>query len=98
MANQVFQCDGCPKTYPDESLADWCNAQHSLEGLADWLHKKLCHNNHADGCGYFYENWNNPGTTRKEWRKRAELLENFLAEFQIPDRYLKHDLLYIFRG
>lgn len=44
--------------------------------LAIWLHSKLCHHNHTDGCGFFYEihdledNWE--GYAHKEYLEKAD--------------------------
>ena len=42
--------------------------------LANILHKKKCKHNHTDGCGWYYESWENPGFCRKEWLGKAEKL------------------------
>ena len=77
MAKQVWQCEGCPKTYGTRNEADYCNAEHSLEGLADLMHDKLCRLSHADGCSYLYENWENRRETRNRWLQKASELNKF---------------------
>lgn len=47
------------------------NRYKAIEALGDAMHKKFCHYNHTDGCGYFY------GADRPEriqWMGNAELL------------------------
>ena len=43
--------------------------------LADVLHDALCHANHTDGCGWFYndkeEDYLKEGTTRNSYYKKA---------------------------
>lgn len=46
------------------------------ERVADAIHMTTCHASHIDQCGYEYESWNNPGTSRKRYQKQAmKLLE-----------------------
>lgn len=42
--------------------------------LADELHKRFCHHNHADGCGYLYGNWEKPRNEQREWLNKATRL------------------------
>ena len=43
-----------------------------LQRLADAMHSIRCHWNHTDMCGYDYESWEKPGSTRERWLKRAQ--------------------------
>lgn len=57
--------------------------------VAEFLHSRFCRFNHTDGCGFYYENWEKPGYSRKEWLKKANsLLENF-DEYEIKDFVLR---------
>lgn len=40
--------------------------------LAEALHKKLCHLNHTDCCGWDYESWNNIGFSRNIYLQKAK--------------------------
>lgn len=40
--------------------------------LANLIHKKQCHFNHIDVCGWEHETWDNPGYSRSEYLKKAE--------------------------
>jgi len=44
--------------------------------LAELIHEKLCHWNHTDGCGWYYEKWDdlNLGYSKKEYYKKAEAI------------------------
>lgn len=42
--------------------------------IATLLHSTLCIHNHIDGCSWDYEAWENPGTTKLEWKRKAEML------------------------
>lgn len=35
--------------------------------LAGLIHKKRCHWNHMDQCGWDYESWDKPGSTRDRY-------------------------------
>lgn len=39
---------------------------------AEYLHEKLCRWNHTDGCGWHYQNWDQPGPDRTSWLEKAE--------------------------
>ena len=41
------------------------------ERLAEILHSKLCRSNHTDGCGWYYESWENVGYARKQYLDKA---------------------------
>jgi len=43
-----------------------------IQSLADLIHNKVCVVNHTDGCGYFYESWENPGYARNYYYDRAQ--------------------------
>lgn len=45
--------------------------------LAEALHSAQCHWNHTDGCGWYYESWENPGYSKKEYLEKAN---NMLSE------------------
>ncbi len=55
------------------------HAPSSDEGLADILHELICHWNHTDGCGWFYEDWAalRPGSTRAGWLDKARKLRAY---------------------
>lgn len=40
--------------------------------LAEIIHDKRCRWNHTDGCGWFYESWENIGYSRQEYLKKAD--------------------------
>ena len=42
--------------------------------LATALHEIMCHYNHTDGCGWYYENWNVMGYIRMEYLKKANTI------------------------
>jgi hypothetical protein len=42
--------------------------------IANLLHSTLCIHNHIDGCSWEYETWENPGSTKLDWRHKAEKL------------------------
>lgn len=44
--------------------------------LAEALHDVQCTWNHADGCGWYYESWENPGFSRQEYLKKANEMLN----------------------
>lgn len=45
--------------------------------LADHIHSKMCRHNHTDGCGWFYESWDNIGSSRMSYLRRAnKILEH----------------------
>jgi len=52
----------------------WFNGLPQAQKIAELLHEKQCHWNHTDGCGWYYENWHNPGYARKEYLKKAEAM------------------------
>lgn len=42
--------------------------------IADYIHDKMCHHNHTDGCGWYYEDWKNPGHAHKLYIAKAQQL------------------------
>ena len=54
--------------------------------IAIRLHKKLCHYNHADGCGWFYntkwEAWDTE-YSHKQFLERAQKVIDFARELEI---------------
>lgn len=40
--------------------------------LAELLHKKLCHGNHTDYCGWEYESWDNIGYSKQNYLDQAK--------------------------
>lgn len=42
--------------------------------LAEAIHSKQCRWNHEDGCGWFYENWENPGRSRQPYVEKANAM------------------------
>lgn len=47
--------------------------------LAEALHSVQCHWNHTDGCGWFYESWDDPGYSRKEYLRKADAMLNEMS-------------------
>jgi cell division septum initiation protein DivIVA len=55
--------------------------------VADFMHEKMCHHNHVDGCGWDYESWDRPGSTRQSWMDKATtLLANAKQEGITPSQ------------
>lgn len=42
--------------------------------LAELLHNYLCHHNHTDGCGWYYESWDKPGWSKNWYLEKAHKL------------------------
>ena len=54
--------------------------------LAEVLHSKLCHWNHADGCSWAYEKWENyqSGHAKKKYLDKAnDLIKKFPIDVEI---------------
>ena len=53
--------------------------------IAEFLHEKLCLRNHTDGCGWYYESWDNyqNGYSKKRYFKMATELMSDFSEAQI---------------
>ena len=55
--------------------------------MADLVHKHICHANHTDACGYYYETWDNygqfPFSARKDWLAKAEKLIKIVSVSQV---------------
>lgn len=59
--------------------------------VADSLHTLTCHMNHADQCGWFYEEWDQGGYSRPRYLEKADKL---LAKYD-PETVLEMlELLY----
>lgn len=62
----------------DAALKAMMGPEHKI---AVQLHDTLCHHNHSDGCGWFYEvsdgihNWY--GSTHERYLTKARVLHNF---------------------
>ena len=54
--------------------------ESELEQFADAIHSANCHCNHTDHCGWYYESWENPGWTRKDYLNRAKAVITILTE------------------
>lgn len=50
--------------------------------LAELLHKRLCHHNHIDGCGWDYDTWDNTG----KYNARSEYLTKARAVYDVVGR------------
>lgn len=50
--------------------------------IAELLHSSLCTANHIDQCGWGYENWERPGSTRRRYLNKATVL---LAEYTVEE-------------
>ena len=62
----------------------------SPTAIAELLHSKQCRWNHIDGCGWEYENWENPGHARQEYREKAvSLLAKAKAEGIDPPQLIR---------
>lgn len=55
--------------------------------LAETLHTKLCHHNHTDGCGWFYEKWDKPGYSRKEYVEKADKILQ-VCDYQVATQVI----------
>jgi uncharacterized Fe-S cluster-containing MiaB family protein len=67
------------------------NLEKSLpenQRLADIIHDKLCRWNHTDGCGYFYESWNQPGASRSEYLQKANRILK-VTDFETAKRIIE---------
>lgn len=42
--------------------------------MANFLHKELCHMNHEDMCGWEYNSWERPDSSRLRYLEKAEVL------------------------
>ena len=42
------------------------------EQVAEILHNKLCRSSHEDQCGFYWESWLKPGSTRKYYLDKAD--------------------------
>ena len=54
----------------DERISIAQNTVNNLtveQELAEAFHSTLCRWNHVDGCGWFYESWNDPGYSRNKY-------------------------------
>ena len=54
----------------DERISIAQNTVNNLtveQELAETFHLTLCGWNHTDGCGWFYESWNDPGYSRNKY-------------------------------
>ena len=40
--------------------------------MAEEMHELFCTANHADGCGWYYEDWDKPGYAHKHWLEKAQ--------------------------
>ena len=62
------------KLKDEKKRFDQLKPQHRL---ADHIHSKMCRHNHTDACGWFYESWDNIGSSRMSYLKRAnKILEH----------------------
>ena len=43
-----------------------------FEELAQMIHERICTLSHTDGCGWGYENWENPGHSRSRYISKAK--------------------------
>lgn len=46
--------------------------------LAEELHAHLCHHNHTDGCGWFYDNWHKQLADFSARKKYLEMAQRML--------------------
>ncbi len=49
-----------------------------IQQIAESLHDLDCRANHADGCSWYYESWEEPGWARKRYCAMAEQLMPFV--------------------
>lgn len=71
-------------------LANDCS-DTALREIADLIHDKNCHWNHTDGCGYFYDSWNDPGSSELDRRRaynQAQIAFR-LSKLKYPEELLK---------
>lgn len=52
--------------------------------LAELIHSKQCRWNHTDGCGWYYESWDNIKYSRQEWVDKANKI---LSEVDFKTAY-----------
>ena len=61
-----------------------CVSVKTPHDLADLLHEKMCHYNHADGCGWHYEMKNGhhdwSGNAHHEYLKKAQRMLNVVND------------------
>jgi len=57
--------------------------------LAELLHEKQCHFAHEDQCGWYYEKWDNPGYSRKEYLNKATAILNVVS-YENAVKVIKH--------
>ena len=50
------------------------NQLSEAQRLADLIHQKTCHSNHIDQCGYEYESWTSPDSSKKSYLGKAEAM------------------------
>ena len=66
-----------PKLTPVEELA----RDAILRELADIIHDATCNQNHIDGCGWEYEDWDKKiAHSRTKYLRRAETIVNLLVK------------------
>lgn len=56
--------------------------------MAEILHKNLCQANHADGCSWHYESWENPGYSRNRYYRMAQQVLNKFSTTDIMDLFV----------
>lgn len=67
---KVFDSEERCREYEESNLSE----ERKLQVLCDEVHGLLCHWNHTDGCGYYYESWDRPGHAKNEEMKRVQRL------------------------
>ena len=55
-----------------------------VAGVAEALHESLCHFNHTDGCGWFYDDWEKVSKSDKynpriQYYKKAEKITELIG-------------------
>lgn len=51
--------------------------------VAEALHKKTCHYNHTDGCGWYYDDGSWTESSRKEYLHKAKVLSTKFNKVEI---------------
>lgn len=57
--------------------------------IAEVLHTHLCNWNHTDGCSWFYESWEDPGCSKKDYLEKAKRVKSLGYTGEMIDEFFK---------
>jgi uncharacterized protein (UPF0216 family) len=75
LKNQIKELQEKIKKEEEKELLSAHIPKHHKE-IAELLHSKMCHANHSDGCGWYYDNGTWTEYSRKTYLHKAQVLAN----------------------